>query len=94
MEAGYSEKISVFSSSYRSLGISIPLKVHVLECHLEEFLELKGGVYGAGFWSEQAPESAHREFEKEWENNRVIETHPDYLKKLVTQVVRFNGKHL
>ena len=94
VEAGYSEKISIFSSSYRSLGISIPLKVHVLECHLEEFLELKGGVYGAGFWSEQAPESAHREFEKEWENNRVIETHPDYLKKLVTQVVRFNGKHL
>ena len=94
VEAGYGEKISAFSSSYRSLGISIPLKVHVLESHLEEFLELKGGVYGAGFWSEQAPESAHREFEKEWENNRVIETHPDYLNKLVTQVVRFNGKHL
>ena len=42
VEAGYGKKISAFSSSYRSPGISIPLKIHLLESHLEEFLELKG----------------------------------------------------
>ena len=42
---------------------------------------MKGGDY-------DAPESAHREFETEWENN----THPDYLTKLVSQVVRFYRK--
>lgn len=69
-------------------------QVHILESHLEEFLESKGGVHGAGFWSEQAPESCHREFEAEWEDNKVVETHPDYIQKLKTQIVRFNGKHL
>lgn len=57
-------------------------------------MESKGGVYGAGFWSEQAPESCHREFETEWEDNKVVETHPEYIKKLKTQIIRFNGKHL
>lgn len=70
------------------------LQVHVLESHLAEFLEMKGGVYGAGFWSEQAPESCHKDFEAEWEHNKVMETHPEYLGKLKKQVVRYNGKHL
>lgn len=65
-----------------------------MESHLEEFLEMKGGVNGAGFWSEQAPESCHKEFESEWENNKMMETQPDYLGKLKKTVVRFNGKHL
>ena len=131
VEQGYAERIKEFSVTYRSLGISIPLKVihllsqpnatmantkttpnyvffylfhiciinflyqvHVLESHLEEFLEMKGGVYGAGYWSEQAPESCHKDFNTEWEPNKVGEKHPEYGNKLKTTVVRYDGKHL
>lgn len=55
---------------------------------------MKGGVNGAGFWSEQAPESCHKDFYEEWEPNKVIESHPEYMRKLKTAVVRYNGKHL
>ena len=69
-------------------------QVHVLESHLVEFLKLKGGVYGAGYWSEQAPESCHKDYNAEWESNKVMETHPKYAMELKTSVVRYNGKHM
>jgi hypothetical protein len=61
---------------------------------LEEFLEMKGGVYGAGYWSEQAPESGHKDFAMEWEPSKVIETHPQYITKLKSAIGRYNGKYL
>ena len=65
-----------------------------MESYLAEFLEMKRGVYGAMFWSEQAPESCQKDFEAEWEDNNVMETHPEYLGKLKKQVVRYNCKHM
>ena len=55
---------------------------------------MKGGEHGAGFFSEQAPESCHKDFDDEWEQNKTMETHPDYMRKLRTTIVRYNGKHL
>ena len=94
LKDGYKEAVEDFSITYRGLNISFPLKVHLVEAHLVEYLELKGGVKGAGFWSEQAMESCHRDFNKEWENNKTLETDPMYGQKLLTSVVRYNGKHI
>ena len=66
----------------------------MLESHLVEFLEMKGGKYGAGFWSEQAPESCHKDFNAEWESNKAGEKHPKYSEKLRNTIVRYNGKHI
>ena len=62
--------------TYRTLGITIPLKVHLLESHLQEFLVRRGDVHGAGFWSEQAMEACHYDLQEEWEDVMVEETHP------------------
>ena len=91
---GFEEKIEEFSIKYRSLNSSVSLKVHLVESHLQEFLEEKGGYFGAGYFSEQAMESCHYDFGSEWEGNKVPENHPDYGTKLLRTVVRYNGKHL
>ena len=67
----FEEKIAEFSSSYRSLDISITTKVHVVETHIVQFLRLKSFVGGLGFFSEQANESVHHDFKLEWEKVKV-----------------------
>ena len=34
-----------FSTSYRNLRAPIPLKVHIVEQHIIEFIDMKGGVF-------------------------------------------------
>ena len=81
-------------TSYRSLKISIPLKVHLLESHAVEFLEMMGEEHGLGFYSEQAMESMHHELLQEWGGEKVDEEHPEYGLKLECTMVRVNGKHI
>ena len=90
----YPQLINDFMVTYRALGITIPLKVHLLESHLQEFLVRRGDVHGAGFWSEQAMEACHYDLQEEWEDVMVEETHPKYMDKLKGTVVRYNGKHI
>ena len=110
LEPNYKDCIKKFMAAYRSLGISIPLKVnmfkylsyiidilyqvHLLETHVEEFLQSKGEVAGLGFWSEQAMESCHHDFKLEYEKAKIYEDSPELLEKLRCLVVRYNGKHL
>ena len=68
-------------------------KVHLLESHASEFLEMMGGEHGLGYYSEQAMESMHKELKKE-EVEKVAENHPNYREKLCKTVVRVNGKHM
>ena len=91
---GYRNAICEFSKLYRCLGISISPKVHIVEDHLIEFLKDKGEEHGAGYWSEQAMESCHKDFRNEWEPNKVPEKHPDYGEKLLNTIVRYNWKHI
>ena len=90
----YEKCITDFSEAYRSLGISIPLKVHLVESHLSEFIKMKGGEIGAGYYSEQAMESCHKDFKLEWEPNKVREADNDYGRKLLSTIIRYNGKHI
>lgn len=94
LDSSYTTKIKDFMKTYRSLGISIPLKVHLLESHLEEFLKIHSEKYGAGYYSEQAMESCHKDFKVEWDTCKVNESHEDYGRKLKRTTVRYNGKHI
>ena len=69
-------------------------KVHLLESHASEFLEMMGGEHGLGFYSEQAMESMHKELKKDWQGEKLDENHPKYREKLCKTVVRVNGKHM
>ena len=94
IEGNFEMYIEEFGKSYRSLGISVTLKVHIVERHIVPFLKMKGNVRGLGFWSEQAMEAAHSKFRKEWENTKVHENHSNFGEKLFKTVLRFNGKNL
>ena len=91
---GCKDAVKEFSKQYRSLGISIPPKVHIVESHLIEFLEDKGEEHGAGYWSEQAMELCHKDFQNELEPNKVPQKHSDYGRKLLNIIIRYNGKHI
>ena len=90
----YPQRIEEFMIQYRSLGISIPLKVHILETHVHEFLLMKGEKYGLGFYSEQAMESMHQELKMDWGADMVDIKHPTFGPRLRKTVVRINGKHI
>ena len=61
LDPAYEDYIDAFSYQYRSLGISITPKVHIIEQHVVEFLKIKGEEAGLGFWSEQPMESGHHD---------------------------------
>lgn len=42
----YPEDIAAFSRAYRELDCNIPVKVHIVEQHVPEFLKMKGNVFG------------------------------------------------
>ena len=94
LDPSYEDYITSFSQSYSKLGISTTLKVHIVMKHFSQFLERKGGLYGLGYYSEQAMESCHHAFKVEWNRNKVYWDHPNCAEKLFQTVVRFNSKNM
>jgi hypothetical protein len=46
LSSTYVKDLEEFSTSYRNLRATIPLKVHIIEQHVIEFINMKGGVFG------------------------------------------------
>ena len=76
LDPSFRTTIKDFEKSYRSLGISVTPKVHVVFEHVAQFLELKGHKTGLGAWSEQAMESVHHDMKLEWDRTKVGPDHP------------------
>ena len=64
------QDIHTFCTSYRALtGISYPTKFHLIEGHLQQFLEHRWAQdksykgFGCGYWSEQPFESVHEKLQ-------------------------------
>ena len=55
---------------------------------------MDGEKHGLGFYSEQAMESMHKELKNEWGAEKVDVKHPKYGEKLLSTVIRINGKHI
>ena len=94
LDPTYEEKITQFSQLYRSLGCTVPPKVHIGEVHVAQFLKMRGEKYSLGMLSEQAMESCHHDFKIEWENRKVGLSHSELGDRLLDTVVRYNSKHL
>ena len=54
LDPNFKTTIADSEQSYRSLGITVTPKVHVVFEHVAQFLEMKGLKTGLGAWSEQA----------------------------------------
>ena len=48
---------------------------------------------GMARYAEQASESVHYDFEREWNRLKCDTSHPEYAKQLCTCVVKYNSKH-
>ena len=46
LSSTYVKDLEEFFTSYRNLRATIPLKVHIVEQHIIEFIGIKGGVFG------------------------------------------------
>ena len=78
-------KIFKFAKIMKSIKNGLFLKVHVLICHVPEFLE--GKSHGLGIYSEQMIESAHNVFEVDhWRRYKVNEKKIKYPKMLLKAV--------
>ena len=98
---GYHKAIDNFSALYRKICKGkIPVKVHILEAHVVDFLERQAGLgyagKGLGWWSEQASESVHSDWKKLWEGGKYVRGlyHPDYPQQLMRCGVKYNSNHL
>ena len=94
LDLNYKKIIQEFSDTYRSLGISVTPKVHIVETHVAEYLQLKEEKCGLGHWSEQAMESTHHDFKVEWSKVKVSVDHAKFYETLLKTVIRYNGKHV
>ena len=45
LSSTYVKDLEEFFMSYRNLRATIPLKVHIVELHIIEFIDMKGGVF-------------------------------------------------
>lgn len=53
------------------------------------------GDRGLGFWSEQAMESAHRDFSDTWSQGFKVDLmHPEYAQRLLRCVTVYCSRHL
>ena len=53
LKADFKEKIRLFCTKYRELGLKPNVKFHILEIHIVEFLASKQNRFGLGHWTEQ-----------------------------------------
>ena len=79
-----------FRDSYVATGASISPKVHIVFGHLTYFVKKFGAL---GVYSEQAAESIHHDFNREFQKYNVKDrAHPKYAENLLKAVCAHNGK--
>ena len=86
-------KIDGFMKAWKDSGLNLIPKVHLIQAHLAEFVQLRGSrnMY---IYSEQAHESLHAEYAKVWAKYCIKETsNPHYKDKLLRSVSDYNGSH-
>lgn len=92
LEENYCESIDQFKTSYLDLGKDVTPKIHAIFFHVRDFcMKHKKGL---GFFSEQAMESVHFDFQTTWNDYKVCENNPEYANRLLRAVSAYNSHHL
>ena len=91
--------ITNFCASYRALpGISTPPKFHLVEGHLQQWLERRWSQdesyegFGCGYWSEQPFEALHYTIDQFWTRYKVGREHEDFGKMLGDAMMSWNSR--
>lgn len=78
--------IKSFAEAFLKLGLSVTPKVHAVFVHIAQFLNRKkSSNKGLGYWSEQASEIVHSDFDSLWVGSgyKRAMSHKDYSSQLV-----------
>ena len=99
LQDGWEEAIEQFSADFRYLDKEIPLKVHILEIHVPQFLNRKQADYpgkGLGFFNEQSSESVHHDWDALWVGNKYKRElkDKDYDSQLKKCGTTYNARHM
>ena len=92
LDAGFAKALHDFKEAFTSSGIPITPKVHAVFDHVPQFIQKTGQSLGQ--FSEQASESVHADFNKEWCHFKLPRQHQRYAEALLRAVVRYNSLHL
>ena len=99
VEEGWVDAIARFCASYRALDkITYPPKYHMVESHLQQFLERRWAQnpdyegFGLGYWSEQQFEAVHHNFTTSLERFKVGKDHEGYGEALLTCIRSYDAK--
>ena len=98
---GFERDIKVLGELWVKAGLSVTPKAHALFAHVTQFLnfnnpqEGQGPRRGLGFWSEQASESVHHDFEVFWQRGykRQVDS-PDYMQKSLECISTYAARHV
>ena len=93
LSKGYKTEILRFMKSYLEIDMPVTPKVHAIFFHVPLFCELRG--CGLAAFSEQTSESLHHDFLSVWNCYKTKSTeHPDFGKRLLSAVQRYNSQHV
>ena len=99
-EEGWKEAIASFCSKKRMIDdMSFILKMHVLEVHVPQFLDMMHKIpkfqgCGLGVFAEQAFECVHQDFGDLWENYERDPESDTYDTQLNKCVYTYNARHM
>ena len=102
MSPDYAERIATFrckfkalqdyAKDYLNIQVSTTWKMHVLGCHVEQWLDRH--PVGLGVYAEQTSEAAHKDFKKTLKRFAVAETNAVHASKLLKASVDWSSKHM
>lgn len=93
LRSTFEKSIENFKKNYLSCEIPVTPKVHAIFFHVLDFC--KENNCSLGFYSEQAVESIHYDFNKIWSNYFVKNReNPRYDNSLLRAVQQFNARHI
>ena len=96
LKEDYLVHIENFADSYLALGKNVTPKVHAVFVHVPQFLKRHRDLQkGMGYWSEQASESVHSDFDSLWLGSSYKRSifHKNYNSQLLKCVVAYNSRH-
>ena len=100
LDSDFEKEIRILGKLWLKAGLSFTSKAHVLFAHVAQFLQFKnpqnGPKRGLGFWSEQASETVHSDFEKFWQQGykRVLGLDANYRDKSLECIIAYASKHI
>ena len=100
LDEDFESKIHALAECWLELGIKVTPKAHALFVHVAQFLNFQNKDQavkrGLGFWSEQASESVHSDFQKFWLGGCYKREFgaADYVEKTLECIIKYASKHI